>query len=212
VLKKLAARIWIAGMTSAHAAGLPDGIYAIFTTSKGVFTARLYENYTPESVQNFVGLAKGTKAWREPGTAAMVKRPMYDNITFHRIIRNQMIQSGDPTGTSGHNCGITIHDEFLPGLTFNRPGRLAVANTGAPDSGACQFFITTGAVPEWDNKYTIFGDVVSGLDVVSAINHAPLRGDKPVDPVVLNSVRIERIGPEPVRKGANETGRHKGGR
>jgi peptidyl-prolyl cis-trans isomerase A (cyclophilin A) len=199
-MKRLLGVICLAGMASAQTAGLPDGLYAIFTTSKGVITAKLQEKYTPESVQNFVGLAQGTKAWRDPKTGAMVKRPMYDNITFHRVIRDQMIQSGDPTGTSGHNCGFTIHDEFLPGLTFNHPGRLAVANTGEPDSGACQFFITTGSVPQWDNKYTIFGDVVKGLDVVNAINHGKLRGDKPVEPVTLNSVRIERVGPAPVIK------------
>jgi peptidyl-prolyl cis-trans isomerase A (cyclophilin A) len=199
-MKKLLVVMCFAGMASAQTAGLPAGLYAIFTTSKGVITAKLYEKYTPESVRNFVGLAQGTKPWKEPKTGAMVKRPMYDNITFHRVIRNEMIQAGDPTGTSAHDCGITLRDEFLPGLTFNRPGRLAVANTGAPDSGACQFFITTGAVTEWDNKYTIFGDVVKGIEVVNAINHAPLRGDKPVDPVALKSVRIERVGPEPVSK------------
>jgi peptidyl-prolyl cis-trans isomerase A (cyclophilin A) len=192
--------IWMGGLAPAQTTGLPTGLYAIFTTSKGVITAKLQEKYTPVAVQNFVGLAQGTKAWRDPKTNAMVKRRMYDNITFHRIIRDEMIQSGDPTGTSSHNCGITIHDEFLPGLTFSRPGRLAVANTGAPDSGACQFFITTAAVPQWDNKYTIFGDVVAGMDVVLAINHGQLRGDKPDDPVALNSVRIERVGPEPKQK------------
>jgi peptidyl-prolyl cis-trans isomerase A (cyclophilin A) len=201
MIKTIFAAIWLTGLAAAQTAGLPTGLYAIFTTSKGVITAKLYEKYTPESVQNFVGLAQGTKEWRDPRTGALVRRPMYNNITFHRVIRNEMIQSGDPTGTSGHNCGFTIHDEFLPGLQFNRPGRLAVANTGAPDSGACQFFITVGSVTEWDNKYTIFGDVVKGLDVATAINHAPLRGDKPVDPVVLKSVSIERIGPEPPRKG-----------
>ena len=176
---------------------LPNGLYAIFNTSKGVITAKLYEKYTPIAVANFVGLATGTKAWREPVTGAMVKRPMYDNITFHRVLRDQMIQAGDPTGTSAHNCGFTIDDEFLIGLTFNKPGRLAVANTGMPDSGACQFFITVDQVPQWDNKYTIFGDVVSGLPVAVAINKGQLRGDKPVDPVRLISVKIQRMGPAP---------------
>jgi cyclophilin family peptidyl-prolyl cis-trans isomerase len=108
-----------------------------------------------------------------------------------------MIQSGDPTGTSAHDCGFTIPDEFLIGKTFNRPGRLAVANSGAPNSGACQFFISTGSVSRWDNMYTIFGDVVSGLPVVMEINHGKLHGDKPDDPVKLISVRIQRVGPPP---------------
>ena len=190
--------------SSAFAAGksdeLPNGLYAVFTTSEGEFMAKLQEKYTPKSVANFVGLATGTKAWKDPQTGAMVRRPMYDNITFHRIIRDEMIQSGDPTGTNSHNCGITIPDEFLPGLNFDRPGKLAVANTGQPDSGACQFFITVGPVTRWNGKYTIFGEVVKGLDVVTVINHQQLIGDKPEKPVKLISVRIQRIGPEPKSK------------
>src|SRR3954451_15719452 len=111
-MKILSALIYFGVMASAQTAGLPDGLYAILTTSKGVITAKLQEKYTPLAVQNFVGLAQGTKAWRDPKTETMVKRPMYDNITFRRIIRDEMIQSGDPTGTSSHNCGVTIRDEF----------------------------------------------------------------------------------------------------
>ena len=176
---------------------LQNGLYAVFTTSQGVITARLFEKYTPIAVANFAGLATGTKAWKDPQTGAMVKRPMYDNITFHRILRNEMIQSGDPTGIGNHNCGFTIPDEFLIGLRFNVSGKLGVANTGQPNSGACQFFITTGPVPQWDNMYTIFGEVVRGMPVVLAISHTPLHGDKPVVPPRLISVRIERVGPEP---------------
>jgi peptidyl-prolyl cis-trans isomerase A (cyclophilin A) len=192
-----------AGLSGAaeKSGNLPNGLYAIFTTSEGVFTAKLYEKYTPKSVDNFVGLATGTKAWKDPKTGAMVMRPMYDNLTFHRILRDMMIQSGDPTATSAHNCGFTIPDEFLLGLTFNTPGKLAVANSGKPDSGACQFFITTGPVAQWNQMYTIFGEVVSGMPVVVAINHAPLIGDKPVDPAQLISVMIQRVGPEPKSKG-----------
>jgi len=174
-------------------APLPPGLYATFNTSQGTIVATLYEKYTPESVKNFVGLAQGTKAWKDPKTGAMVKRPMYDNLTFHRVLHGKMIQSVDPTGTSAHNCGITVRDEFLIGLQFDRPGRLAVANSGAPDSGACQFFITADLSPEWNQKYTIFGQVVKGQDVVDAISKAPLHGDKPVEPAKLLSVTIERI-------------------
>ncbi len=102
-------------------APLPPGLYATFNTSQGTIVATLYEKYTPESVRNFVGLAQGTKAWRDPKTNAMVKRPMYDNLTFHRVLHGKMIQSGDPTGTSAHNCGFTVRDEFLIGLQFDRP-------------------------------------------------------------------------------------------
>ena len=166
----------------------------------GNFTARLYEKDTPMTVENFVALAQGAKATLNPKTRTMVKAPLYDNITFHRVVPGEMIQSGDPTGTGSHNCGFTIRDEFLPGLRFDATGRLAMANTGQPDSGGCQFFITVGPMRMWDGKYTIFGTVVEGQDVVSKINHGPVRGDKPVDPVKLIGVAIERIGPEPVKK------------
>jgi cyclophilin family peptidyl-prolyl cis-trans isomerase len=118
---------------------------------------------------------------------------MYNGLTFHRIIRDQMIQAGDPTGTSAHNCGITIRDEFLPGLRFDQPGRLAVANTGKPNSGACQFFFTEQPVPQWNSQYTIFGQAVEGLDVIHAINRKPLIGDRPEHPVILKSVTLQRI-------------------
>jgi len=130
-----------------------------------------------------------------------VMRPMYDNITFHRILRDIMIQSGDPTGTSAHNCGFTIPDEILPGLKFDGPGKLAVANAGKPDTGACQFFITTQAMAQWSGSYTIFGEIVSGMPVVVAINHTQLTGDKPNNPPKLISVRVQRVGPEPKSKG-----------
>jgi peptidyl-prolyl cis-trans isomerase A (cyclophilin A) len=180
---------------------LPNGLYAVLNTSMGTITARLYEKDTPVTVENFVALAQGTKATRIPKTGKMSKVPLYDNITFHRVVPGEMIQAGDPTGTGSHNCGFTIRDEFLPGLRFDSAGRLAMANAGQPDSGGCQFFITENAMREWSGKYTIFGAVVEGRDVVSRINRAPVRGDRPVDPVKLVSVTIERIGPEPSRKG-----------
>ena len=179
---------------------LPPGLYAVFHTSAGTITARLYEKETPDTVKNFVGLATGTKAWADPVTHKPVKRPLYDNITFHRVIPGEVIQAGDPTGKGTHNCGFTIRDEFLPGLRFDRAGKLAMANTGTPDSGGCQFFITDGPVPTWNNKYTIFGIVVEGQDVVSKISRAPSRDEKPVDPVKLIGVTIDRRGPDPKKK------------
>ena len=186
----------------------PNGLYAIFNTSMGTITARLLEKDTPATVENFVGLAQGSKATRSPRNGALVKVPLYNNITFHRVVPGEMIQSGDPTGTGFHNCGFTIRDEFLPGLRFDNAGKLAMANTGGPDSGGCQFFITDGPVRSWDGKYTIFGVVVEGQDVVTKIDHAPVHGDKPVNPVRLISVTIERIGPEPVKKRKKESWKH----
>jgi len=196
-LKPLFALISFAAALGAQNPALKPGLYAVFRTSQGTITAKLYEKDTPIAVRNFVALAEGSKAWKDPKTGAMVKRPLYDNITFHRVLPGQMIQSGDPTATGSHACGITIRDEFLPGLRFERAGKLAVANTGNPDSGGCQFFITTEAVPEWTGRYTIFGEVVDGLEAANKISHAPVRGDRPVDPAKLIGVTIERIGAGP---------------
>ncbi len=196
-LKPFAALISLAAVLAAQNPALKPGLYAVFRTSEGDITAKLYEKETPIAVRNFVALAQGTKPWRDPKTETMVTRPLYDNITFHRVLPNIMIQSGDPTATGSHNCGITIRDEFLPGLRFDRSGRLAIANTGSPDSGGCQFFITTDAMSEWNGKYTIFGDVVSGLDVAVKISRGKVHGDRPVDPAKLIGVTIERVGPPP---------------
>jgi peptidyl-prolyl cis-trans isomerase A (cyclophilin A) len=190
----------ILAASAAPAQQLPNGLYAIFNTSAGNITARLYDKDTPVTVENFVALAQGTKATLNPKTGKMTRVPLYDGITFHRVTPGVMIQAGDPSGTGRHNCGVTVPDEFLAGLRFDRAGKLAMANTGAPDSGGCQFFITVNAMREWDNHYTIFGIVVEGQDVVERINHAPVRGDRPVDPVKLISVTISRIGPDPVKK------------
>ena len=176
---------------------LPDGLYAVFETSMGTFKARLYEKDTPIAVQNFVGLAQGTKPWLDPQTRKMVRRPLYNDIIFHRVVPGTVIQAGDPTGTGKHNCGFTIRDEFLPGLRFDRPGKLAMGSTGAPDSAGCQFFFTAIPMQQWDGKYTIFGTVVEGEDVVDRIANVRTVDEKPVTPVKLNSVLIERVGPEP---------------
>jgi peptidyl-prolyl cis-trans isomerase A (cyclophilin A) len=176
----------IAAIALAQSPELKPGLYATFDTSKGRIVALLYEKDTPKSVKNFVGLAQGTVAWKDPKTGAMVKRPFYEHMIFHRTLPGIMIQAGDPTGTGSNHCGAGVPDEFLPGLLFDRPGRLAVANTGQPNSGECQFFITEEAMREWNGQYTIFGQVVSGQDVVHQINRATERA-------LLNSVTIERI-------------------
>ena len=185
----------------AQEAPLPNGLYAVFATTAGNFTAVLYEKDTPQTVQNFIGLAQGTKPWKDPKTHAMVRRPLYDGLTFHRVVPGEMIQSGSATGTTAFDCGFFIHDEFLPGLMFDRSGRLAMANAGSGDTGACQFFITVGPMRSWDNKYAVFGTVVRGMDVVEKINHARVRDEKPLEPVTIKSLTIMRIGPEPPVKG-----------
>jgi cyclophilin family peptidyl-prolyl cis-trans isomerase len=160
----------------------------------GTITAQLFEKEAPNTVRNFVDLARGVKPWLDPKTRKVVARPLYNNITFHRVIPDFMIQTGDPTGTGAHNCGFTIKDEIVPALKFDRPGRLAMANTGSRDSGACQFFITEVANAALNGGYTIFGQVVDGQNLVGKIARV-IRDekDKPRFPVRLISVTFLRI-------------------
>jgi len=198
-----------AGAMAQVPAAQPPAGSAIFNTSMGTITAKLYEEEAPITVRNFVGLARGTKPWKDPRTLDMAAKPLYNNITFHRVIPNFMIQTGDPTATGSHDCGIKIKDEIVPSLKFDRAGRLAMANTGRPNSGGCQFFITEVPYPSLDppqGAYTIFGQVVQGQEIVGKIARVPRDGeDKPRTPVKLISVTIKRIGPEPApasKKGA----------
>ncbi|HUA59684.1 MAG TPA: peptidylprolyl isomerase [Verrucomicrobiae bacterium] len=184
----------------AGAPQLEDGLYAIFHTDKGDITARLFEKETPLTVANFVGLAKGTKAWLDPKTKAYVHRSLYANIGFHRIMMDQMIQSGSAVPDGSHNCGVKLKDEIRPDLRFDQVGRLAMANTGGPNTGACQFFITDTKAAPWDGAYTIFGQVVDGQSVVHEISRVPVvdrRDFLAKTPVKLISVTIKRVGPEP---------------
>jgi len=181
------------------------GLYATLNTSMGTIVAILYEKEAPVTVQNFVALARGTKAWKDPKTNAMVAKPLYNGVTFHRVIPKFMIQTGDPTGTGSHDCGFTIKDEVVPTLKFDRPGRLGMANVGSPHTGACQFFITQVPYPSLDppnGNYTIFGQVVEGQDVVDKIEAVPTRAEKPLTPVRLISVTIKREGPPPAARPA----------
>jgi cyclophilin family peptidyl-prolyl cis-trans isomerase len=196
-LKRFIGLIALGVVVAAQNPPLKPGLYATFQTSSGVITARLFEKEIPIAVSNFVALAQGTKPWKDPKTGAMVRRPLYENLIFHRVLPGIMIQTGDPTGTGSHNCGVRIPDEFLPGLRFDRAGRVAVANTGEADSGGCQFFITTDGMSQWSGKYTIFGEVVSGLDVADKISRGKVRGERPVDPAKLIRVTIERVGSAP---------------
>jgi peptidyl-prolyl cis-trans isomerase A (cyclophilin A) len=176
------------------------GQYAVFTTTMGRIVVKLYEKESPITVANFIGLARGTKQYRDEKTGAIVKgKPFYNGLTFHRVIPGFMIQGGDPTGTGAGGGGVpTIPDEFDPSLKFDQTGRLAMANTGSPHTGGCQFFITDGTPEHLNGKHTIFGQVVEGQDVVVAIAKVPTGAqDKPVTPVVMKSVLIRRVGPAP---------------
>ncbi len=208
--KKAAAKKSASNKTAAvPAIPLPSepGEYAIFDTSMGRIVVQLFEKESPVTVRNFVSLARGLREWTDPKTKAKVKRPFYNGLTFHRVIPGFMIQGGDPTGTGMGDGGVpTIIDEFDPSLKFDKPGRLAMANTGQPHTGGVQFFITDGTPEHLTGKHTIFGQVVEGQDIVQQIARVPRDGgDKPRTPVVMKSVLIRRVGPPPATP-ARKTG------
>jgi len=172
---------------------MEPGVYAHFDTTEGRFTIQLFEKEAPQTVANFVGLAEGTKEWTDPVTGEKKKAPFYDGVVFHRIINGFMIQGGDRLGQGTGGPGYQFGDEFHPSLRHDRAGILSMANAG-PNSNGSQFFITLGATPHLDRRHSVFGAVVEGLDVVRRIGSVPTgRQDRPVAPVVMNKVTIERV-------------------
>jgi peptidyl-prolyl cis-trans isomerase A (cyclophilin A) len=166
---------------------------AHFTTSEGNFTVRLFDQEVPNTVANFVGLAEGSTEWTDPKSGQKVKRPYYDGLIFHRVIADFMIQGGDPLGTGTGGPGYKFADEFSPKLRHSKAGLLSMANAG-PNTNGSQFFITLAATPWLDNKHSIFGEVVSGMDVVHKIGSTTTSkpGDRPLKPITVNSVKIEK--------------------
>ena len=167
-------------------------VHAEFTTTAGNFTIRLFDEETPQTVANFVGLAEGTKEWTDPRSNKRVKQPYYDGVIFHRVIDGFMIQGGDPLGQGIGGPGYTFPDEFHPNLRHNKAGILSMANRG-PNTNGGQFFITLAPTPHLDDRHTVFGEVIEGMDVVKAIGRAPTGDrDRPVTDVVIQSIKIER--------------------
>jgi peptidyl-prolyl cis-trans isomerase A (cyclophilin A) len=166
---------------------------AHFTTTEGNFTVRLFDQDAPDTVANFVGLAEGTKEWSDPRSGQKVKRPFYDGLVFHRVIEGFMIQGGDPLGTGVGGPGYKFGDEFSPKLKHTKAGMLSMANAG-PNTNGSQFFITLAPTPWLDNKHSVFGEVVEGMDVVTKIGSTPTSkpGDRPVKPITIQSVKITR--------------------
>jgi peptidyl-prolyl cis-trans isomerase A (cyclophilin A) len=167
-------------------------LYAHFTTSEGNFTARLFDKETPNTVANFSGLANGSKEWTDPRSGQKVKQPYYNGTIFHRVIDGFMIQGGDPLGQGTGGPGYTFGDEFHPTLRHSKVGILSMANRG-PNTNGGQFFITLAATPWLDNKHSVFGEVVDGMDVVTKIGTTPTSkpGDRPLKPITIQSVVIE---------------------
>jgi len=173
------------------------GLYATLVTSQGNITVKFYEKESPITVKNFVALAQGRKPWTDPKTGQRVTRPLYNGLTFHRVIPGFMIQGGDPLG-NGTGGTDAIPDEFNPTLKYDQPGRMGMANAG-PKTGSCQFFITEVPTPSLNGKHTIFGQVVEGQELVNKIARVPRDGDdKPRTAVRILKVDIKREGPPPV--------------
>ena len=158
---------------------MKSGTYAKFETTLGNFTIELFEKETPKTVENFVKLAE---------------KNFYNGVIFHRVIDGFMIQGGDPTGTGRGGPGYQFADEFHPSLKHTSEGILSMANAG-PNTNGSQFFITLGPTPHLDNRHSVFGKVIDGMDVVKKIGKTQVSkpGDRPVVDVVMNKVSIEKV-------------------
>lgn len=174
---------------------MAEEIFATLNTNKGKIVVQLYPEQAPETVDNFVGLAEGTKPWRHPETGEdKTGTSLYAGTIFHRVIDSFMIQGGDPLGKGIGGPGYEFKDEFHPDLKFDKPYLLAMANAG-PGTNGSQFFITTNVqnTRHLTGRHTIFGKVIEGVGVVDEISNVQTgRNDKPVDDVVIESVTIER--------------------
>ena len=168
-------------------------LYAHFTTSEGNFTARLFDTETPNTVANFTGLADGSKEWTDPRSGQRVKQPYFNGTIFHRVIADFMIQGGDPLGQGTGGPGYNFADEFHPTLRHSKAGILSMANRG-PNTNGGQFFITLAATPWLDDKHSVFGEVVEGMDVVKKIGGTATSkpGDRPLKPITIQSITIEK--------------------
>lgn len=167
---------------------------AVFETSMGNITCTLFPDKAPMTVENFIGLAEGTKEWRNPVSGVKkTNTPLYDGTIFHRVIPNFMIQGGDPAGNGTGNPGYRFKDEFSD-LRFDQPGRLAMANSG-PNTNGSQFFITDTPTPHLNNKHTIFGQCAP-VNLVSQIARVPRdpNRDKPFRPVIIKHIKIVKPG------------------
>lgn len=180
---------------------LEEGLYAEFKTNKGTFVAELHEEATPATVANFVALAEGTNPVID---SLSTEKGFYDGLTFHRVIKDFMIQGGDPTGTGGGSPGYEFPDEIVDSLQFDSKGILAMANSG-PDTNGSQFFITLKETPWLNGRHTIFGEIVKGQEIVDQLGLVETdAADKPVEEIVIQEVNIIRKGDEAENFKANE--------
>jgi peptidyl-prolyl cis-trans isomerase A (cyclophilin A) len=196
-----AMRIWLliivlVGLVSkVEAVPTTNGLYAVIATTKGTFYCYLNYGLAPRTVANFVGLANGTKDWLDYSKGTVVQRPFYNGLTFHRVVKDFVIQGGSPNGQGNDDPGYTFRNEIVASLKHDKPGMLAMANAGTTNSNGSQFYVTMAARPDLDGKYSVFGHVVEGMNVVSNINSVAVdSGSYPLVPVVITNLTILRIG------------------
>jgi peptidyl-prolyl cis-trans isomerase A (cyclophilin A) len=163
--------------------------FATFKTTVGNIRVKLIPEHAPKTVENFVGLATGKKEWRDPRSGDTKSEPLYDGTIFHRVIKDFMIQGGDPLGTGTGGPGYQFEDETTGGPSFDKPGLLAMANAG-PNTNGSQFFITEVPTPWLTGKHTIFGEVVEGFDVVQKIATSKTKNDRPDPTVMVETIEI----------------------
>jgi peptidyl-prolyl cis-trans isomerase A (cyclophilin A) len=169
--------------------------FATLHTTLGRIRVELFDNHAPKTVRNFIGLAEGSTEYTDPRTNQPGAGPYYDGVPFHRVIKDFMAQTGDPTGTGTGGPGYTFPDEIHPDLQFDRPYLLGMANTGRPVTNGAQFFITFGPTTWLNGKHTIFGTVVDEeskrvVDAIAATETGS--GDRPIDDLAIERVEIER--------------------
>ncbi|WP_417444288.1 peptidylprolyl isomerase [Joostella sp.] len=189
--------IVLTSCSSSKYSDLGDGMYADIQTNKGDMVVKLFYKQTPVTVANFVSLAEGTNTYV---IDSLKGKPYYDGVIFHRVIKDFMIQGGDPTATGSGNPGYKFKDEIVDSLKHDKKGILSMANAG-PGTNGSQFFITHKETPFLNGKHTVFGEVVEGIAVVDTIANVktsqdPMTKDKPIEDVIINHIQIVRNGKE----------------
>jgi len=164
---------------------------ATLQTSLGDITITLHADRAPRTVENFIGLATGQREWTDPETGDTISGdPLYEDVLFHRVIEDFMIQTGDPTGTGRGGPGYTFDDEFHEDLRHDSAGVVSMANRG-PDTNGSQFFITLSPQPQLDGRHSVFGQVTDGMGVVEQIGSVETdENDRPVEAISLESVSV----------------------